>query len=88
MHLLLISGCAAWVGILVTRKNGPYGLCTWIRTWGPTFRCATCLSALVGLLTWALLWLPYAEHLLVLPAALGYALAIMALVGVVDLGDE
>ena len=88
MQVLIICGCAAWAGIVMTRKAGPYGLFRKTRSWGQTFQCATCLSALVGAITWGLLWLPYAETLLMLPAALGYALALMALAGVVDLGDD
>lgn len=88
MELLIICGCAAWVALLVTRKAGPYGLFVRIRAWGRTFRCSACLSALVGAVTWALLLIPGSERVLLLPAALGYALALMALTGVVDLGDE
>ena len=88
MQLIIICGCAAWVGLLVTRKAGPYGIFRKMRTWGKTFQCATCLSALVGAITWGLLFIPYAQTILILPAALGYALALMGLAGVIDLGDD
>lgn len=88
MQLIIICGCAAWAGMLITRKAGPYGIFRIIRSWGKTFQCSACLSALAGAVAWGLLFIPYAEHLLILPAALGYALALMALAGVIDLGDN
>ena len=88
MQLIISCGCAAWAGMLLTRKAGPYGLFRLMRAWGKTFQCSACLSTLVGAIAWLLLFLPYVEQVLILPAALGYALGLMALAGVVDLGDD
>ena len=86
MTLAIIAGCAAFGGIVITRKDGPWGTLKWVRTLGYTFRCSLCTAALVAVVVAIPLHIwPIATAILSVPAAAGYALAIMALTGVIDL---
>lgn len=86
-NITIIVGVAAYAGAVVTRKAGPYGIFERLRTLGKPFNCSACMAFWTALSTAILLWaFPALAFVFVAPAAAGYALGIMALCGVVDLG--